>query len=149
MRKQIVRILLLVTVVASAPGSSAGERCGDAVDDALFQAETWKQLGTWIDAYPECDDGYFSEHISEIVTLWLSRSPREIALLSDAIESHESLKPLVLRHLDVLATRERTAAIRTNVVQRCPLGAEDLCKELRSRLDELDAEIRRERRAKR
>jgi hypothetical protein len=144
----ILRALILCILIVAALPSLGVERCGDQADDALFAVTSWSGLGEWILAHPECDDGYFAEHISELVVEWLKTRPEELGALSTAARAYPELLGLALRHIDGIASASDLASIRENAERRCPDGEQEVCSLILNAARDLEAETRRERRGK-
>src|SRR5688572_13887460 len=130
--------LLLLLIMASP--AAAEERCGDRADEALFSVKSWRQLARWSAQYPMCDDGYFAEHISELVGTWLEQRPSTLPALHKAIAERPAFETLVLRHIDETLGRSTTEKIRTNADRRCPAETAALCRRIIEKVDELHAE---------
>ena len=145
-RAQILPVSLVIMLVM-ALRASAEDRCGDAADRALFQADSWERLAGWASRYPQCDDGYFAEHVSELVGRWLAERPSTLPALMKVIDQQPVFEAVVLRHIDITLSEKTTGAIRRNAERHCPEDATTLCRHLIAALKELDVEAR-ERRAK-
>jgi hypothetical protein len=115
----------------------------DAGDKALFKVQTWVGLAQWFERYPECDDGYLAEHVSELVQGWLARRPTTLFRLNEAVERHPALLSMVERHIDDLMSRERSARARENADRRCPGGAEKTCEAIVAAIDRRDRALDR------
>lgn len=148
MRRSCEILCLLVTLFSVTGPVWAADRCMNVGDTALFKVKTWDELGVWWEGYPECDDGYLAEHVSELVTTWLAKEPDSITALSRAIESHATLRPLALKHIDITASVEAIQRIQQHASDACPDGAADLCRAILARIEDLDEEVARVRRAK-
>jgi hypothetical protein len=145
MRSTERAVLILVCLALSLTPASAGTRdaCGDAAEAMLFKVDTWRDLARYWEQFPACDDGYFGEHISELVSSWLAQRPTTIAKLTIASRRHPTLLPLVLRHIDTLSSARAVNAIRENADRRCPAGGESVCRQIVQRVDELKRELAR------
>lgn len=135
-----MHVSLLVLCVAAGAVAQAQGRCGDAADAELFRASTWRDLALYWEHHPGCNDGYFGEHVSEMVGEWLERRPTTLARLTVAARRHPTLMPLVLRHIDDISSRKRLARIRENADRRCPGGSENICRQILARVAELERE---------
>ena len=147
----LVLAILFVCVlgaVHAAAADTSPKRCGDDADDALFAVTSWSGLARYVERFPGCDDGYFAEHMSDIVSTWLAQRPTTLAKLSRASKLHSSLMPLVVRHIDILASQRDIDLIRENADRRCRGGSEVVCAQIIARVDELEREAHRLRRQK-
>ena len=144
---RFVLVVLLATLTCAGAVAKAADKplpeCGDAADKALFRVTSWRGLALYWEHFDGCNDGYFGEHISELVSTWLAQRPTTLFKLSLAAQRHPSLMPLVVRHINTIASQADLRRIRANADQRCPGGAEIVCAAIVARVDELEGDVRR------
>ena len=81
----MLKPLLLVCLLLSPAISRAEDRCSDTADKALFKTSSWSDLRKWFERYPDCDDGYLAEGVSDITVSWLARHWNDLPRLERQI----------------------------------------------------------------
>jgi hypothetical protein len=132
-------------VVAIQLASVAGQgkeqlpRCAAVADPALFATKTWSELHAWAKQYPECDDGYLAEGVSDVVSIWLAERWKTLPALARECRRDAKFRAFVLRHIDELMTPETAAQIVINAKEKCPKQHIALCKEIVAAVRALDS----------
>ena len=122
-----VVLVLFLMVMGSHSGLRAEDRCEDAADKALRSARTWLDLRKWFMEFPECDDGYLAEGVSEYVTASLAKRWSELPKLMTEIRNTQQFDRFILGHVDATADYDNLKSILENATKRCPHGAKVLC----------------------
>lgn len=122
-----IGVLIVLSGILGSCIASKPDRCVHDGDDILFRVKTWSDLRHWRNTFPECDDGYLAEGVSEFVTKSLADRWSELASLQSEIERDPQFKPFVVRHVDATAGPERLEAIVENATSRCPSAEAVLC----------------------
>src|SRR5438128_474291 len=120
--------LIPLFLVAAHPDT--GRRCqDDAADHAMDSLTTWRDLRAWWETYfPECDDGYIAEGISDTVAQWLAKDWSTLPRLRKELRGRPQFLRFVIEHIDASDARDDLEKIIENAEQRCPPDATSLCK---------------------
>lgn len=137
MRRIADRISVLPFVLAILPGcihhtslSTDPTHCADAADAALVQLGSWEALRQWFEQYPQYDDGYFAEGISQFVVHTLATRWETLDNLQDEFAINRSFRKFVLSHIDSTTDWEDLRAVVEHSKVRCPRRLKTLCTEL-------------------
>lgn len=89
--------------------------------------------------YPQCDDGYFAEGVSDFVEKWLSRRWKMLPELARECRDPK-FKAFVLRHIDELMSSESASQIELNARKHCPRQFSALCHEIIAEVKKLPSQ---------
>ena len=130
----LATMMALVSSVAICGGgfSADTDRCHDRADAVLLEVSSWSQLREWFEAFPQCDDGYLGEGVSDYVASHLAKQWKDLLLLERQFQKNPKFKTFVLQHVDATANHHDLRAIITNASSRCPSPMLALCAELSS-----------------
>jgi len=130
-----------LTLFVSPQVAFAADRCGDIADKALFRSKTWSDLRRWFEQFPDCDDGYISEGVSEYVTRFLAKRWSELPTLVREIKRNAQFERFVLDHIDATAAYDNLKAIVDSATKRCPSDTKSLCESIADSAREAVAEV--------
>jgi hypothetical protein len=127
MRRETVGLLVALGGALAFGNANGDDRCLHEVDRILFGAKDWSELRTWRQEFPECDDGYLADGVSEFVTASLSKRWGDVPSLQVVVAREPEFEGFVLRHIDATADSGNLKAVVNNATKRCPDGAAPLC----------------------
>ncbi len=123
-----VVLLLLLAVFQPSGGAIAVDRCGDRADAELSRSRTWADLHRWFRAFfPDCDDGYLAEGVSEFVTALLAKDWSNLRKLDRETRADADFEHFVLTHIDATADSGNLRVILDNARNRCPQRLAKIC----------------------
>jgi hypothetical protein len=122
-----VTILLLVIIAAR---SNAADLCREKADPALNYIKTWQDLRLWYENYPECDDGYFAEGISNFVVSSFAKRWKTLPVFQREIMKNSKFKGFVMKHIDATTDENNLKMAAQNANSKCPSNRRNLCREI-------------------
>ena len=128
--KQILGITFFFLAVF-ASSTNAADICREKADAALKNIKTWQDLRSWYENYPECDDGYFAEGISDFVVTSLAKQWHTLSALQQAINRNSSFKGFVMKHIDSTTDENNLRLVAHNAKAKCPSTLLNLCGEIK------------------
>jgi len=131
--KRSIQILFLL-IVLNTIDVRADDICRYKADPALGDLKTWSDLHLWYVRYPQCDDGYFAEGLSDFVVATLAKHWDTLALLKAEIEKDKSFEKFVLKHIDATTDENDLAAIAKNAKAKCPPSLLPLCMKIEKKV---------------
>jgi hypothetical protein len=124
---RIVVLLLLATGLLGFDYLQAADRCVEKGDEILLRAKTWSDLHRWRQEFPECDDGYLAEGVSDFVTRSLARRWYALPSLRAELHGDEEFERFVLRHIDASTDAADLKAVVNKATRRCRDQERSLC----------------------
>jgi hypothetical protein len=121
---------ILASLTLAPDTYSATNRCTDTADKHLFKVKSWSGLRKWFESYPDCDDGYLSEGVSDYVAVSLGQRWSDLPRLQREMKRNSRFEAFVIQHIDPTDDSDDLAAIVENATQRCPIHSETLCASL-------------------
>lgn len=144
MRYLIISAVSIFSLVACA---HATERV--CTQEEAIQAETesstlkdWDSVYRTFKRFAHCDDGAISEGYSDSIARLLVHNWNDIGKANSLIAKNKKFERFVLRHIDELMSPEQAETIAENARTHCPADAKQLCKQIESRLSEVDRNLR-------
>jgi hypothetical protein len=137
----MIGVLVLSGVAAAqefrGPPWFSAERCSQedaiAADKDIDQLKSWSALHRAFRLYRQCDDGGIAEGYSDAVAILLTEHWPEVTALSKLVQTNPEFERFVLLHVDSLMSPEQGKMIIDNARDRCPAGAEKLCRQLEAK----------------
>lgn len=130
MRLKILFIITLFLFVVVVVNVRADDLCNDKAGPALSSLKDWNDLRLWYETYPECDDGYFAEGLSDFVAVSLAKRWEDVPFLQTEIMKNREFKDFVLKHIDTTTNDIDLKTIARNTKVKCPTNLHPLCKEI-------------------
>jgi hypothetical protein len=129
---KLITLLVLIVLLAlvAAPGTRANDVCRDKADPALDTLKTWGDLYAWYKNYPQCDDGYFWEGLSDFVVVSLAGRWETLPLLKAEITKDNTFQQFILKHIDGTTDANDLAIVIKNAEAKCPSNLRPLCEEI-------------------
>jgi hypothetical protein len=144
MRHLVIFVLSIVSLAACA---HATEKV--CTQEEAIQAETesstlqdWDSVYQAFRRFAHCDDGAISEGYSDSIARLLTRKWDDIGRADALTANDKKFESFVLRHIDDLMSPVQAKTIEENARIHCPTGVEHLCKQIESRLSEVDRNLR-------
>lgn len=141
LRALFVLLPLLVVLNPALHADGTADRCMDTADRRLSKVKSWSGLRRWFERYPDCDDGYLAEGVSEYVVVSLARRWQDLPRLQRQMKRNSRFEAFVLRHIDATTDTGDLEAVVENATQRCPKHSAPLCSSIASAAREALAEI--------
>lgn len=114
------------------------QRTGDSSWIRIFYATKLEGCLRFFKSYSYCDDGAIWEGYSASVERLLTGHWNKIDELNALIEVDPIFLDFVLRHIDGLMALESVNTVKINTIENCPRGIDQLCRAIRTRLDETE-----------
>lgn len=125
--RPFIGVLVFLSAILGSTYAVGADRCVQDGDKVLFGAKTWSDLRQWRKEFPECDDGYLADGVSDFVSTALANRWSELPSLKAEIDGDAGFRHFVLRHVDATAGPEHLETIVDNATNRCPRGEGSLC----------------------
>jgi hypothetical protein len=106
----------------------ASDLCVTVADKAIEKTRSWHELRVWFQKYPQCDDGYIAEGVSDSIVHWLATRWDTFPALRLELRKRPVFQRFILRHIDSTTDSDELNAILRNAHKRCPCGAATLCR---------------------
>ena len=127
MYRVVVVLLFLASGFLGFDYLQAADRCTRNGDESLSRAKTWADLHRWRREFPECDDGYLAEGVSDFVTRSLAMRWSALPSLRGELHGDPEFERFVLRHIDASVEAADLKAVVHNATRRCRDEERSLC----------------------
>ena len=136
------KLLLLTFNIALCCQIAVGQRPSCSQNQQAKAEEETEKLQTWgalyqsYRRYAHCDDGAVAEGYDEVVARLLRDHWDTLPQFGVLLKKDKRFKTFALRHVSLtsLDTNDLNKVV-TKSVQHCPIGQDNLCKDLRRRVE--------------
>jgi hypothetical protein len=104
-------------------------------EEETDKLQTWGALYQSYRRHADCDDGAVAEGYDEVVARLLRDHWDTLPQFAVLFEKDQRFKAFVLRHVSLTSLDTNDLKkVGTNAVEHCPIGQDNLCKDLRRRV---------------